>query len=107
MLLPKTHVALVTLRDLKDVYFVFNVGPARVNKQAWGPRVPASWFDNLDDLSYDDCVDVEPWWEHDLHLGTTHTLLTLPAIMSSPLHVSCLWATSMLSIWARLPILEF
>ena len=45
--LPKTHRVLISTRDLKDYYFLCDA-KARAHLQAWGPRVPMSWFDNMD-----------------------------------------------------------
>ena len=52
------------------MYFIFDVGPKRVNKQAWGPRVPTSWFEDIDNLASDQFQDFEQWWEPDLHAET-------------------------------------
>ena len=35
-------------------------------KQAWGPRVPASWFDDLENTDFDDTLVDELWWDPDL-----------------------------------------
>ena len=85
LLIPKTHVALVTLRDLKDMYFLFHVGKERVAKQSWGPRVPASWFDDLDDVTQDACDDVEPWWTQDLSVGSSDVASSPPSSYVQPL----------------------
>lgn len=65
--LPKSHAVVSALRDLRDMYFIFDVGEDRVSRQAWGPRVPSSWFSDLDDASCDDSTDIaDDWWTPDL-----------------------------------------
>jgi hypothetical protein len=53
-------------RDLKDFYYLLEVDESRWSKQAWGPRVPKSWFEDLEDESKDDCEEFDEWWASDL-----------------------------------------
>ena len=62
ILLPRSHAIKISGRDLKDFYYNLEVDEERWIKQAWGPSVPASWFENLDDTTLDDASDFESWW---------------------------------------------
>ena len=53
-------------RDLKDFYYILGVDAERYAKQCWGPRVPASWFQFLDDPTLDDNGTYEEWCADDL-----------------------------------------
>ena len=66
ILLPRSHAIKLSGRDLKDFYYNLEVDEKRWIKQAWGPRVPASWFENLDDTTLDDASDFESRWGADL-----------------------------------------
>ena len=47
ILLPKSHCIRMSSRDLKDYYFALGVSEQRKLRQAWGPRIPSSWLDDL------------------------------------------------------------
>lgn len=57
----------VSGRDLKDFYFQLRVDRRRWERQQVGPRVPASWFDELDELSLDERGPRDAWLWEDLH----------------------------------------
>jgi hypothetical protein len=66
VLVPKSHTLRLSCRDLKDFYYNLEVDEDRWRKQSWGPRVPMSWFENLDDVSLDDVPVFDEWCEADL-----------------------------------------
>ena len=66
LLLPQSHAMRLSGRDLKDFYCIVGVDAERYAKQCWGPRVPASWFNSLDDPTLDDSGEYEEWWANDL-----------------------------------------
>ena len=66
ILCPQSHVVAISCRDLKDMYYVFGVPKDRLPFQTWGPRVPAVWFEDLDNTDLDFKQRFEPWLETDL-----------------------------------------
>ena len=42
-----------SVQDLSNMYYMFKVSPERLHRQVVGPRVPRSWFDNIEDESFD------------------------------------------------------
>ena len=71
LLIPSSHAGVLSLRDLKDMYFIFGVPESRMQHQAWGPRVPGSWFHDLDNVECDDHTCEGDWWEPDLQSNST------------------------------------
>ncbi len=66
ILLPKSHCIRMSSRDLKDYYFALGVSEQRKLRQAWGPRIPSSWLDDLNNESCDYAENFENWWQPDL-----------------------------------------
>ena len=66
IILKGAHVMKLPGRDFKDFYFILGVDPSLFEKQAGGPRVPHSYFDDLDDDSFDVMSDFAPWWDPDV-----------------------------------------
>ena len=66
MLFPRSHCARISSRGLRDYYFLLRTNLARRLHQGWVPRVPWTWFAELEN---EDLVDVDIfdlWWEPDL-----------------------------------------
>ena len=61
-------VILVHYRDVSDCYYAKSVDVKRLFRQVLCPRVPVSWFRNLDDTSVDLLLvgGFEPWISSDL-----------------------------------------
>ena len=59
-ILNGAHAMELSGRDFKDFYFSLGVYPSCFREQTWGPRVPLSWFDDLDDVSIDVMSDLRP-----------------------------------------------
>ena len=66
LFLPPSHYGLHASRDLKDYCFLLGTGPFRYPWQAWGPRVPRCWTDDIDDVSLAAAECPADWWEADL-----------------------------------------
>ena len=62
-MLPSDCVIRIHFRDISDCCYAESVDEERLQRQVLGPRVPVSWFRNLEDTSIDFLtVDgVEPW----------------------------------------------
>jgi len=73
----------VHLRDVRNCYYLYEVEEARFPKQIIGPRVPLSWFEDLEDESLDDVEDCEPWLAADLrdHDGSRTEAEEVPGYM--------------------------
>ena len=78
LLLPRNHRLRISTRDLKDFYYVLKVSSKRARLQQWGPRVPNSWLENLEDETLDDAPFLDDWWGPDLH-SMREGKLTVPA----------------------------
>ena len=66
LFLLKSHCLVFSTRDLKNFYYQCRTDPERTERQTWGPRVPADWFENLDDESLDCAPPGQEWWWPDL-----------------------------------------
>ena len=53
LMLPSDCVISIHFRDVSDCYYACGVDEKRLQRQVLGPRVPVSWFRNLDDASLD------------------------------------------------------
>ena len=53
-------------RDISNCFYMYDVGDDRLSRQVIGPRLPRSWFDNIDDAALDDVTSFEPWCVSDL-----------------------------------------
>jgi hypothetical protein len=77
-------------RDASDFYFILRVPEEWLQKQLIGPRLPRSWFAQLDE-KFNDAEPEGDWWWDDLYLfgsnrsavgcSATHLNFALPAIM--------------------------
>ena len=86
MLEPRSHAIKLSGRDLEDFHYNLEVNEKRWQIQAWGPRVPASWFDTLEDLEFDEAKDFHHWWEADLEAVKTGRLCPVaPGTFLQPL----------------------
>ena len=73
LMLPNDCVIRIHFRDVSNCYYAYSVDEKRLQRQVLGPRVPVSWFGNLDDASVDLLpVDgFEPWVSSDLAQNPT------------------------------------
>ena len=62
MLLPGSHVVRTSGRDFNFFYFILKTDAARWPLQTWGPRVPAAWLRDLDNLDKDSDAPEADWW---------------------------------------------
>ena len=57
-----------SVRDIRNMYYMFRVDDARLVKQIIGPRIPRSWLEDIHDEELDvlppDSFD--PWWQADV-----------------------------------------
>ena len=53
LILPRGCVIRIHFRDVSDCYHACSLDEQRFFRQVLGPRVPVSWFRNLDDTSID------------------------------------------------------
>ena len=58
LMLPSDCVIRIHFRNVSDCYYACSVDEKRLQRQVLGPRVPVSWFSNLDGF--------EPWVPSDL-----------------------------------------
>ena len=56
MILGKSETVQITIRDTKDLFFLYEIPPSRVARQVIGLRIPRSWLEHLDDESLDAIV---------------------------------------------------
>ena len=68
LMLASDCVIRMHLRDVSDCYYAKSVDEERLQRQVLGPRVPVSWFRNLEDTSLDllPLEGFEPWVSSDL-----------------------------------------
>ncbi len=60
-----------SIRDLSNFFHHLLTPSSRWPKQALGPRVPRSWFNNLDDIEADETNDhIDDWFHDDLQPGS-------------------------------------
>ena len=73
MILEKSETLQITIRDIKTVFYLYEVLPPRAAKQVIGPRIPRSWLEHLDDETWDvvDIDDIDSWVSHDLLTTST------------------------------------
>ena len=66
--LPSDSVIRIHFRDVSDCYNAESVDEERLRRQVLGPRVPVSWFRNLEDANLDVLpIDgFDPWVSSDL-----------------------------------------
>ena len=53
-------------RGLRYVYVIWGVGEVTRKRQAWGPRVPISWLQDLDNCDTREARDFDDWLSADL-----------------------------------------
>ena len=88
--IPTGFSARGNLRDASDFYFIWRVPEERLQRQLIGPRLPRSWFAQLDE-KFDDAQPEGDWYWDDLHpfgsdrsavdCSATHLNFALTAIM--------------------------
>ena len=76
--LPSDCVIRVHFRDVSDCYHAESVDEERLQRHVLGPRVPVSWFRNLEDggLDFSLIEGVEPWVSSDLVQNPSTSVLS-------------------------------
>ena len=58
-----------TKRDLSNCFHLWEVEPSRIERQVIGPRIPRSWFHDVENAAEDDRLSFEGWFTPDLYLS--------------------------------------
>ena len=53
MILRESETVQITIRDVKDCFYLFEVPPSRVANQVIGLRIPRTWLEHLDDETWE------------------------------------------------------
>ena len=73
LLIQKHQIARVSFRDISDCFYVFGVDEERLHRQVVGPRVPRSWFHDLENNEIDEKEVFDAWHFPDLFPGSCNS----------------------------------